>query len=112
MQTASSAKRTCSESRSASESTATVSIPSSRAARRIRRAISPRLATRLFLNIPLDEIRFLLERLPGFVRSAVDPLHAELELGRVGAVPEPGLEADLPLGMHLHDRLVEGLDAV
>src|ERR1700730_11300751 len=51
MQTASSANRTCSELRSASEYTATVAIPSSLHAQMIRRAISPRLATRIFWNI-------------------------------------------------------------
>ena len=44
MQTASSAKRTCSESRSASEKTATASTPSSWHARMMRSAISPRFA--------------------------------------------------------------------
>src|SRR5262249_25515117 len=51
MHTASSAKRTCKEFRSASEYTATVPIPSSLQAQITRRAISPRLATRIFLNI-------------------------------------------------------------
>src|SRR5215212_4285970 len=50
MQTSSSAKRTCSDSRSASEYTATVCTPSSRHARMTRSAISPRLAMRTFLN--------------------------------------------------------------
>ena len=48
MQTASSASLTWSDSRSASEKTATVLIPSSRAARTTRSAISPRFATRIF----------------------------------------------------------------
>src|SRR6267142_1498180 len=52
MQTSSPAKRTCSDSRSASEYTAPVSSPSSRHARMTRRAISPRLAMRTFLNTP------------------------------------------------------------
>src|SRR5688572_3030143 len=50
MQTSSSAKRTCSDSRSASECTATVRTPSSWQARLTRRAISPRFAIRTFLN--------------------------------------------------------------
>src|SRR5688572_3484705 len=50
MQTSSSAKRTCSDSRSASEYTATVCTPSSRHARMTRSAISPRFAIRTFLN--------------------------------------------------------------
>src|SRR5215468_3931113 len=51
MQTTSSAKRTCKASRSASECTATVLMPSSRQAQMTRQAISPRLAIRTFLNI-------------------------------------------------------------
>src|ERR1700747_3390666 len=51
MQTTSSEKRTCNEFRSASEYTATVAIPSSLHAQMTRRAISPRFATRILLNI-------------------------------------------------------------
>src|SRR5215475_14181208 len=51
MHTASSAKRTWSAVASAVECTATVRTPSSRQARMTRRAISPRLAMRIFLNI-------------------------------------------------------------
>src|SRR3954470_3726561 len=51
MQSDSSANRTWSEWTSAVEWTATVLIPSSRAARMIRSAISPRLAMRIFENI-------------------------------------------------------------
>src|SRR5258708_9056429 len=51
MHPASYANRTCSEFRSASEYTATVGIPSSLQAQMTRRAISPRLATRIFWNI-------------------------------------------------------------
>src|SRR5512136_1823307 len=51
MHTASSAKRTCRASASAWEWTATVGMPSSRQARMMRIAISPRLATRTFWNI-------------------------------------------------------------
>src|SRR6266853_4054660 len=50
MQMARSAKRTCRLSRSASEYTATVPIPNSLQAQITRRAISPRLATRIFLK--------------------------------------------------------------
>src|SRR5262245_36308094 len=50
MQTFSSAKRTCSESVSAVECTATVLIPISRHARITRSAISPRFAMRTFLH--------------------------------------------------------------
>ena len=48
MQTLSSASRTCMASLSAVECTATVAMPSSLQARRTRRAISPRLAMRIF----------------------------------------------------------------
>src|SRR5579885_1950427 len=51
MHTSSSAKRTCSDSRSASEYTATVCTPSSRHARMTRSAISPRFAIRTSLNM-------------------------------------------------------------
>src|SRR5512144_2725016 len=53
MQIASSAKRTWSDSASAVECTATVESPSSLHARMTRRAISPRLAMRTFLNMRL-----------------------------------------------------------
>src|SRR5687768_2753275 len=53
MQMSSSAKRTCREFSSASEYTATVLMPSSRHAKITRSAISPRFATRIFLNIGL-----------------------------------------------------------
>src|ERR1051326_9096014 len=51
MQAASSAKRTCSESRSTSLWTATVLIPISLQVQMMRQAISPRLAIRIFLNL-------------------------------------------------------------
>src|SRR5262245_17012781 len=53
MQMSSSANRTCSACSSALEYTATVLMPSSRHATRIRSAISPRLAMRIFLNMVL-----------------------------------------------------------
>src|SRR5258706_6545373 len=51
MQTLSSASRTCMASASAVECTATVAMPSSLHARRMRKAISPRLAIRILSNI-------------------------------------------------------------
>src|SRR5690606_27502906 len=51
MQTLSSARRTCMALASAVECTATVWMPSSLQARRMRRAISPRLAIRTFWNM-------------------------------------------------------------
>src|SRR5262249_3758581 len=92
MHTASSAKRTCKEFRSASEYTATVPIPSSLQAQITRRAISPRLATRIFLNIGW---RLLLaaapeadQRWPFFsglpvVRESPQPFPADVRLNLV-----------------------------
>src|SRR5271169_5632261 len=51
MHTLSSARRTCMASASAVECTATEGMPSSRQARWMRSAISPRLAMRIFWNI-------------------------------------------------------------
>ncbi len=51
MQTLSSASRTCFKLLSADECTATVLIPSSRQARCIRRAISPRFAMTIFSSM-------------------------------------------------------------
>src|SRR5688500_3309594 len=53
MHTSSSANRTCRQFSSASESAATVLMPSSRHAPMTRSPISPRLAMRIFLNIGL-----------------------------------------------------------
>src|SRR4029077_10010560 len=65
MHTASSAKRTCSELRSASEYTATEGMPSSLQAQMTRRAISPRLAMRILRNMIGGEPRLLLLTLGG-----------------------------------------------
>src|SRR5215472_16516248 len=67
MHTASSAKRTCRESRSTSEWTATVLMPSSLQAQMILVAISPRFAIRIFLNI--------LCRDPCFTAAVQGPRH-------------------------------------
>src|SRR3954464_15311341 len=69
MHTLSSARRTCIASASAVEWTATVAMPSSLAARRMRSAISPRLAIRILSNMrrrSLDHEEGLaeLDRLP------------------------------------------------
>src|SRR6266542_3947439 len=90
MQTSSSAKRTCSDSRSASEYTATVWTPSSRHARITRSAISPRLAIRIFLNIPFGEsgCDFLVQALPLRVTGVGDSLYPQRKLARIGGVVE------------------------
>src|ERR1039458_3082702 len=64
MHTDSSASLTYFASLSASECTMTVLIPSSRQARWMRRAISPRLAMRTFLNIAKREFRRRIGRIP------------------------------------------------
>src|SRR5512146_2466342 len=95
-------------------------MPSSRAARMTRSAISPRLATRIFWIMvgsaaapPLGRRFGLgLERLPRLVGGRVDPLDAQLELRRIRRVAERVLEADLLLRVEAHDRLVERLHAV
>src|SRR5678809_514802 len=81
MQTFSSAKRTCSESVSAVEWTATVLMPISRHARITRSAISPRFAMRTFLNTLLGQSE---EVLPVFDVLAVlneDLFDLAFELG-------------------------------
>src|SRR5215475_8413442 len=81
MQIASSAKRTWSACRSASEKTATVLMPSSLQHRMILRAISPRLAMSIFLNISFTNLTPLPlpdseEFFPVFHRLAVLDKHA------------------------------------
>src|SRR6267142_1321428 len=92
MHTAWSAKRTCRPWASASENTATVLTPSSLQAQMTRRAISPRFAIRIFLNIPgaavcrrtlavgpdAEESVPVLDGLPGL---AVDLHHFPRDLG-------------------------------
>src|SRR5436305_13906297 len=112
MQTDSSARRTCMASASAVECTATVAMPSSFAARRMRSAISPRLAIRILSNMPgrrrsLDHE----ERLAGFHRLAVlDEDRRDGAAARRGDLVE-GLhrldEEELVAGRHLRADLVE-----
>src|SRR5512137_2650586 len=87
MQTASSAKRTWSESASTVEWTATVPMPSSRQARITRSAISPRLATSTFLNMVS----------PRLGRLDAEQLLAELHRGGI----EDEDLGDLPLHLGL-----------
>src|SRR3954462_11688525 len=110
MHTSSSAKRTCSDSRSASEYTATVWMPSSRQARMTRSAISPRLAIRTFLN--MSAVLLLLERAPALIARAGHPLDAERELRRARGVEERAFVRDGALRVPLHQRLVEGLHPI
>src|SRR4051812_46550683 len=75
MQSDWSAKRTCSELASAVEWTATVSTPSSRAARITRSAISPRFAIRMRWNT--DASAFGSGPVAAERRSPLDRLEAE-----------------------------------
>src|ERR1700691_3652967 len=71
MQMASSANRTCNALRSASEYTATVRTLSSRHAERMRSAISPRFAIRIFRNISPGGELFLPVRADSEKRFAI-----------------------------------------
>src|SRR4051812_22065590 len=75
MQTLSSARRTCIAFASAVECTATVAMPSSFAARRIRSAISPRLAIRSLSNIRSFDDEQGLAVLDGLPVLDEDPRH-------------------------------------
>src|SRR6476646_6711498 len=92
MHTSSSANRTWSDSRSASEYTATVCTPSSRHARMTRSAISPRLAIKTLLNMGARQrerrlhIRVAFERGPTGIAGTGNALDAQRELGRAGRV--------------------------
>src|SRR6185503_21049022 len=80
-----------------------------------RRAISPRLAIRTFLNIALT--RGLPALAPahlreGLVGRALDAAQPERELAGVGGEEERHLVADRALVIPLHQGLVEGLHPV
>src|SRR3954454_2755563 len=128
MQTSSSAKRTWSDSRSASLYTATVETPSSRQARITRSAISPRLAIRTFLNMPrprdrrsehlgrqIERLRRCffggdLVELP--IRGRLHAGNAKGELVGVGGVEQRAFVRDQSVLEPLHQRLIEGLHPV
>src|SRR6476661_10493943 len=113
MHTSSSANRTCSDSRSASENTATVSTPSSRHARMMRSAISPRLAMSTFLNIGARSAGGVgLEAGPARVAGPGHALHAQRELAGARGVEHGALVRDDPLRVVAHQRLVEALHPV
>src|SRR5437773_4991905 len=123
MQMSSSANLTCSESASAVEYTATVWMPSSRQAQMMRRAISPRLAIRIFLNMEWEGARScrralpdLEQRLPVLHRLAVrherlEDLAVAIRLDLVHQLHRLDDAHDLPL-LHLvadlHERARPG----
>src|SRR5665213_1438360 len=91
---ASSARRTCRALASASEYTATLRMPSRRAVRSMRQAISPRLAIRMVLNMRLPSHAEHAEaRLGNRYRKTCGQSQAEAHagIGRVddAVVPEP-----------------------
>src|SRR5947208_8487747 len=113
MQTSSSANRTCSDSRSASEYTATVCTPSSRQARITRSAISPRFAIRIFLNIPRRSGgHFLIQILPLGIARTSYTLNAKRELTRVGRVVKSVLVRDDSFLIPVHQCLIEALHSI
>src|SRR3954468_22970423 len=129
MQTSSSAKRTCSDSRSASLYTATVATPSSRHARMTRSAISPRFAIRTFLNMRRSGDRrrgcHLWRQIDGLWLCLLGRHLVELPVGRgvyarnpqcelvgVGRVEQGAFVGDHSVLVPLHQRLVEGLHTV
>src|SRR6185437_565688 len=125
MHTSSSANRTCSDSRSASEYTATAWMPSSWQARITRIAISPRLAIRTFLNMrardrseggerscAVSAAGVLFESRPRIVARALDALRAQGELARVRRVEHRVLIGHHAARIPLHERLIEALHAV
>src|SRR5688572_26445155 len=107
MHTSSSANRTWRDSRSASEYTATVWMPSSRHARMTRSAISPRFAISTFLNIPGDAkgaaVLLLLELVPALIARAGHALDPQRELRRARRIEERALVRDDALLVPLHE---------
>src|SRR5690606_22595354 len=112
MHTLSSASRTCMASASAVEWTATVAMPSSLQARRMRRAISPRLAMRILSNMPTalldDEERLaILHRLPVLHQDRRDRAGARRQdvVEGLHGLDEKQLVADLDARAHFDEGL-------
>src|SRR5262250_1665456 len=97
---ASSAMRTWSASRSASENTATDAMPCSRHARITRTAISPRFATRTFVSAPRPTMR--LPRVELEAREEVRDLGRGL--GRVGGAHEIAPARDPVVALEHHQE--------
>src|SRR4051812_40058103 len=102
MQMSSSAKWTCREWVSAVECTATVLMPSSLQERMTRRAISPRLAIRIFLNTGH----------PAPVGGAFHAPHLQFEIIGIAGGAQGRLIADQVVRVEAQDALVEGLRSV
>src|SRR6185437_2898475 len=104
MQTDSSASRTCMRLASAVECTANVLMPSSRQARRIRNAISPRLAIRIFSSMGMGLQRGAARRQGA--ACLFDDEQRLIELDRLAVLDQNGLDPAGPLGLdlvhHLH----------
>src|SRR6187397_2694885 len=95
MQAASSANRTCSESRSTSLCTATVLMPISLQVQITRQAISPRFAIRIFLNLRgLKAIRTCRKKAQKAQKNHLVP-----------SVPVCGLTLDAEEWLAVFDRL-------
>src|SRR6185437_2556502 len=107
MQTDSSASRTCFRLASAVECTATVLMPSSRQARRMRRAISPRLAMRIFSSMGMELQRGAARRQGE--ACLFDDEQRLIEFDRLAVLNQDCLDATGPLGFDLIHHL-HGLD--
>src|SRR5690349_1082972 len=110
MQTSSSAKRTWSDSRSASEKTATVRIPSSLQARMTRSAISPRLAISTFRN--MSDFPPARAGVEGQIGGCLDAGRPQRELRGIRREQRRALVADQAPTVQLHQALIEGLHSV
>src|SRR5690606_9974915 len=102
MQMSSSAKWTWREWVSAVECTATVLMPSSLQERMTRRAISPRLAMRIFLNTEH----------PAPVGGTFHAADLHLEIVRITGIAQRGLVGDQLVAVKAQDGLIEGLRSV
>src|ERR1700734_3902962 len=100
MQIASSANRTCKELRSASLDIATARTPSSLHAQITRRAISPRLAIKIFLNMKRSSYAFSSQPLAQARRSQgnvrLEAMQANKQEKRRDLARHPQSPASLP----------------
>src|SRR5690606_22711591 len=104
MQTDSSASLTYCASVSACEWTTTVLMPSSRQARCTRRAISPRLAIRIFSNIRISCGPARRWREAPWARSSFDDEQGLAELDRLAVLDQDGLDPPGLVGLDLVEQ--------